>query len=205
VEIPNHPFVNDNVHIYAKMMSFLPATNVKSLPALNMLKTAHEAGQFSPSNTQTVVEYSSGSTVSSTRQLPFSAFLLTFFLDHLVGYHFSIVRYPRRPRLSLQQDIRVKARALALLWPQIVRSFLMITIHFSAPMYGAVAVPIETKLLTMIFPLFTITGLSSVVLLNLNLSILWAESMLPRNKELKKDGLTRINTPTQAVRQPNHA
>ncbi|PVF95680.1 cysteine synthase B [Serendipita vermifera] len=65
VEIPHHPFVGDNVRIFAKMMSFLPAANVKSLPALNMLSTAMEAGHFSPTETKNIVEYSSGSTVIS--------------------------------------------------------------------------------------------------------------------------------------------
>jgi len=29
VELPSHPFIEDGVHIYAKLMSQLPATNVK--------------------------------------------------------------------------------------------------------------------------------------------------------------------------------
>ena len=63
VEIPVslNPFAADGIHIYAKMMTFLPVHNVKALPALNMLQnTAKEA-----SNIDTVVEYSSGSTVIS--------------------------------------------------------------------------------------------------------------------------------------------
>lgn len=63
VEIPVslNPFAADGVHIYAKMMTFLPAHNVKAMPALNMLqKKAREA-----SNIDTIVEYSSGSTIIS--------------------------------------------------------------------------------------------------------------------------------------------
>ncbi|KAJ4359612.1 uncharacterized protein N0V89_000167 [Didymosphaeria variabile] len=62
VEIPRqlNPFYDDGVHIYAKMMTFLPAHNVKELPALAMLSSS----QISP-QTKSLVEYSSGSTVIS--------------------------------------------------------------------------------------------------------------------------------------------
>ncbi|KAJ3839316.1 tryptophan synthase beta subunit-like PLP-dependent enzyme [Lentinula raphanica] len=63
IEIPNHPFEEDGVHIYAKMLTFLPAANVKSLPALNMLQKAKEAGKLDASTS--IVEYSSGSTIMS--------------------------------------------------------------------------------------------------------------------------------------------
>ncbi|POS81270.1 cysteine synthase A [Diaporthe helianthi] len=61
VELPRklNPFYEDGVRIYAKMMSTLPANNVKSLPALNMLQNAVKP------DTKTIVEYSSGSTVIS--------------------------------------------------------------------------------------------------------------------------------------------
>lgn len=68
--------LEDNVRIYAKMMTMLPAHNVKALPgmllrqiirsymltqsALNMLSSTVE-----PDKTKTIVEYSSGSTVIS--------------------------------------------------------------------------------------------------------------------------------------------
>ena len=76
VELPDklNPFKKDGVRIYAKMMSTLPANNVKSLPgkliasisrfrnwrkkALNMLSS------ITP-ETKTIIEYSSGSTVIS--------------------------------------------------------------------------------------------------------------------------------------------
>ncbi|KAG8927949.1 hypothetical protein FRC02_007568 [Tulasnella sp. 418] len=64
VEIPEHPFSADGVRIYAKLMSFLPATNIKSLPALNMLQDAQEDGRLN-SKTKEVIEYSSGNTVIS--------------------------------------------------------------------------------------------------------------------------------------------
>ncbi|KAJ1309353.1 hypothetical protein OPQ81_006132 [Rhizoctonia solani] len=64
VELPSHPFEDDKVRIYAKMLTLLPAGNVKSLPALNMLMRASEAGQINDS-TQRIVEYSSGNTVIS--------------------------------------------------------------------------------------------------------------------------------------------
>ncbi|RDW85409.1 hypothetical protein BP5796_03734 [Coleophoma crateriformis] len=61
VEIPRklNPFYDDGVRIYAKMMSTLPANNVKALPALNMLQKT-----VTP-ETKTIIEYSSGSTVIS--------------------------------------------------------------------------------------------------------------------------------------------
>ncbi|CCO31605.1 hypothetical protein BN14_05651 [Rhizoctonia solani AG-1 IB] len=64
VELPSHPFEGDNVRIYAKMLTLLPAGNVKSLPALNMLMRASEAGEVNDS-TERIVEYSSGNTVIS--------------------------------------------------------------------------------------------------------------------------------------------
>ncbi|KAI5854974.1 cysteine synthase B [Tricharina praecox] len=61
VEIPDrlNPFRQDGVRIYAKMMSCLPANNVKSMPALNMLQKG-----VTP-QTKRIVEFSSGSTVIS--------------------------------------------------------------------------------------------------------------------------------------------
>lgn len=63
VEIPQHlnPFHGQGVRIYAKMMTMLPAHNVKELPALSMLSAP---GAVDP-KTKTVIEYSSGSTVIS--------------------------------------------------------------------------------------------------------------------------------------------
>ncbi|TQS37116.1 hypothetical protein Golomagni_02420 [Golovinomyces magnicellulatus] len=60
VEIPQklNPFYDDGVRIYGKMMTSLPAKNVKSLPALNMLLSPEIS-----SSTKTIVEYSSGSTI----------------------------------------------------------------------------------------------------------------------------------------------
>ncbi|OCL14469.1 tryptophan synthase beta subunit-like PLP-dependent enzyme [Glonium stellatum] len=62
VEIPSrlNPFRQDGVRIYAKMMTMLPANNVKALPALNMLSSS-----VNPGKTTTIIEYSSGSTVVS--------------------------------------------------------------------------------------------------------------------------------------------
>ncbi|KAH6686234.1 cysteine synthase [Plectosphaerella plurivora] len=61
VEIPArlNPFREDGVRIYAKMLTALPAHNVKSLPALQMLRAQPQASQKS------IVEASSGSTVLS--------------------------------------------------------------------------------------------------------------------------------------------
>ncbi|KAF2141920.1 uncharacterized protein K452DRAFT_227743 [Aplosporella prunicola CBS 121167] len=61
VEIPGclNPYRQDGVRIYAKMMTMLPANNVKSLPALNMLSTNVSE------KTEKIIEYSSGSTVIS--------------------------------------------------------------------------------------------------------------------------------------------
>ncbi|KAK3396824.1 tryptophan synthase beta subunit-like PLP-dependent enzyme [Sordaria brevicollis] len=62
VEIPDclNPYRRDGVRIYAKMMTMHPANNVKSMPALNLLEKTVQKGK-----TQTIIEYSSGSTVIS--------------------------------------------------------------------------------------------------------------------------------------------
>jgi len=65
VEIPRelNPFVKDGVHIYAKLMNFLPLGNVKSLPAYNMLLEKEKTdGLIDVDN---LVENSSGNTVLS--------------------------------------------------------------------------------------------------------------------------------------------
>ncbi|PWN53727.1 tryptophan synthase beta subunit-like PLP-dependent enzyme [Violaceomyces palustris] len=73
VELPPslNPFVEDGVRIYAKMLTALPATNVKCLPALNLLE---KGGVISldgstvagnPQPIHQVTESSSGSTVTS--------------------------------------------------------------------------------------------------------------------------------------------
>ncbi|KAK2751175.1 hypothetical protein FQN57_000252 [Myotisia sp. PD_48] len=61
VELPErlNPFRADNVRIYAKILTALPAQNVKALPALNMLLHEPEAA------TKSIVEASSGSTALS--------------------------------------------------------------------------------------------------------------------------------------------
>ncbi|KAG8794547.1 hypothetical protein FRC12_023756 [Ceratobasidium sp. 428] len=64
VELPDHPFVEDGVRIYAKMMTALPAGNVKALPALNMLLRGREENSTT-TETHKIVEYSSGNTVIS--------------------------------------------------------------------------------------------------------------------------------------------
>jgi cysteine synthase len=62
VELPPclNPFYDNGVRIYAKIMTALPAHNVKALPALNLLRAGIDS-----SKTDTVIEYSSGSTVIS--------------------------------------------------------------------------------------------------------------------------------------------
>ncbi|KAJ7470928.1 tryptophan synthase beta subunit-like PLP-dependent enzyme [Mycena latifolia] len=66
VELPErlNPYKKDGVQIFAKLMSHVPATNVKSLPALNMILRGQEKGKITE-DTHTLVEYSSGSTVIS--------------------------------------------------------------------------------------------------------------------------------------------
>ncbi|KAK5659569.1 hypothetical protein OQA88_771 [Cercophora sp. LCS_1] len=61
VEIPDrlNPYRKDGVRIYAKLLTTLPAHNVKSLPALKMLRGLPQAQD------RTIVEASSGSTVLS--------------------------------------------------------------------------------------------------------------------------------------------
>ncbi|KAE8355074.1 tryptophan synthase beta subunit-like PLP-dependent enzyme [Aspergillus coremiiformis] len=62
VELPEHlnPYYGDGVRIYAKMMTMHPANNVKAMPAMNMLESS-----VVPGKTDTIIEYSSGSTVIS--------------------------------------------------------------------------------------------------------------------------------------------
>ncbi|KAI8294031.1 Cysteine synthase [Colletotrichum sp. SAR11_240] len=64
VEIPDrlNPFREDGVRIYAKMLTCLPAHNVKSLPGLTALKMLREKPQ---AQDRKIVEASSGSTVLS--------------------------------------------------------------------------------------------------------------------------------------------
>ncbi|KAF2793166.1 tryptophan synthase beta subunit-like PLP-dependent enzyme [Melanomma pulvis-pyrius CBS 109.77] len=61
VELPDalNPLRRDGVRIFAKMLTQLPAQNVKSLPALRMLRNERDAHR------QKIVEASSGSTVLS--------------------------------------------------------------------------------------------------------------------------------------------
>jgi cysteine synthase/rhodanese-related sulfurtransferase len=65
VEIPEHlnPYHKYGVCIFAKLMNALPLTNVKSLPALNMLMEAEKRGDLA--GVDTVIENSSGNTVLS--------------------------------------------------------------------------------------------------------------------------------------------
>ncbi|KAI1774430.1 tryptophan synthase beta subunit-like PLP-dependent enzyme [Hypoxylon cercidicola] len=62
VEIPDglNPYRRDGVRVYAKMMTMHPANNVKAMPALNLIEKG-----VTPGKTNTIIEYSSGSTVIS--------------------------------------------------------------------------------------------------------------------------------------------
>ncbi|KAK7032689.1 cysteine synthase [Favolaschia claudopus] len=66
VELPErlNPYKKHGVHIYAKLLSHTPATNVKLYPALNLILRGQEKGKITK-DTHTLVEYSSGSTVIS--------------------------------------------------------------------------------------------------------------------------------------------
>lgn len=61
VELPEglNSFLHKGVHIYAKMMNFLPLGNVKSIPAYEMLRQANTSG------VEELIEASSGNTVLS--------------------------------------------------------------------------------------------------------------------------------------------
>jgi cysteine synthase len=65
VELPDHlnPFRHLRVRILAKAMYLLPLLNLKSLPALSMLRRAKEAGNLAGVNT--IIESSSGNTAVS--------------------------------------------------------------------------------------------------------------------------------------------
>lgn len=65
VELPKNlnPFYEDGVRIYAKLLNTLPLTNVKSIPAFNMLNEINRKGELD--NIHTIIENSSGNTVLS--------------------------------------------------------------------------------------------------------------------------------------------
>jgi len=65
VELPAslNPFADRKVRIFAKLMSFLPLANVKSLPALNMLVEKERDGELR--SVESMIENSSGNTVFS--------------------------------------------------------------------------------------------------------------------------------------------
>jgi len=65
VEIPDHlnPYRKNGVRIFAKLMNMLPLSNVKSLPAYNMLLDRKNKGGLD--GIDTVIENSSGNTVFS--------------------------------------------------------------------------------------------------------------------------------------------
>ena len=65
VELPAelNPFVDFGVRIFGKLMYLLPLLNVKSLPALNMLRQAEASGELR--DVHTIVENSSGNTALS--------------------------------------------------------------------------------------------------------------------------------------------
>ena len=65
VELPAklNPFADDNIRIYAKLMSMLPLGNVKSVPAFNMIREKYRQGDLE--GVERIVENSSGNTVSS--------------------------------------------------------------------------------------------------------------------------------------------
>ena len=65
VEVPAeiNPFYEDGVRIYAKLLNMLPLSNVKSLPAFNMLDDAKRKGRLE--GVESLVESSSGNTVFS--------------------------------------------------------------------------------------------------------------------------------------------
>ena len=65
VEIPKsvNPFYDDGVRIYAKLLNMLPLSNLKSLPAFNMVNESAKKGKLEGVNS--LVESSSGNTVLS--------------------------------------------------------------------------------------------------------------------------------------------
>jgi len=69
VELPSYcnPFAKDNIRIFAKLMNMVPLANIKSLPALNMLREAEKTGKLK--GVHTLIENSSGNTVFSLATL----------------------------------------------------------------------------------------------------------------------------------------
>jgi cysteine synthase/rhodanese-related sulfurtransferase len=65
VELPEklNPLHKEGVRIYAKLLNMLPLSNVKSLPAFNMLNESHKKGRLN--GVKNLVESSSGNTVLS--------------------------------------------------------------------------------------------------------------------------------------------
>ena len=97
VELPDalNPFRGDGVRIYAKMMTALPAQNIKALPALNMLQ---EGGS---SALKTIVEPSSGSTVTSLA-------IISRVLHNNTDVHAYVSNKTEHPRLRLLQFFGLK-------------------------------------------------------------------------------------------------
>ena len=65
VEIPKtlNPFHNDNVRIFAKLMTFIGMHNIKAIPSYNMIAEAYQRDEFAGVNK--VIENSSGNTISA--------------------------------------------------------------------------------------------------------------------------------------------
>jgi cysteine synthase len=58
-----NPFAKHRVRIFAKLMTFAPLGNVKSVPAFNMMRGLHRRGELE--NVDNIIENSSGNTVLS--------------------------------------------------------------------------------------------------------------------------------------------
>ena len=58
-----NPFAEQRVRIFAKLMTFAPLGNVKSIPAFNMIRELHRRGELE--NIDNIIENSSGNTVLS--------------------------------------------------------------------------------------------------------------------------------------------
>ncbi len=58
-----NPFAEHRVRIFAKLMTFAPLGNVKSIPAFNMIREMHERGDLE--SVDNIIENSSGNTVLS--------------------------------------------------------------------------------------------------------------------------------------------
>ncbi|MBT3206369.1 MAG: pyridoxal-phosphate dependent enzyme [Gammaproteobacteria bacterium] len=89
VELPEslNPFAGKRVRIFAKLMTFSPLGNVKSVPAFNMMQALYQRGELD--QVENVIENSSGNTVFSLAlaALQFGVKNTSSYVPHEISIH----------------------------------------------------------------------------------------------------------------------